>query len=424
AYRYDDYISYREKKLATSSLDAKGNFNLSFPATRTTSIFLMIDNAKAEMTVEPGKTYDIHFFAKDSDAVNTLSLAVPVELEFNNSGDSELNFLIADFSNRYETFLQDYRGMISKKDNSIFGKIDTLKTLMKKKYSAFQNPYLDNFITFQFASLEENLALGVKEKVFDRYLRNFPIQLDNSDYMAFFHQFYSSVTDFFMKNEKTSNEINNQQNFASLMDFFKQNKFLANDTLREMTVLKSIADYAHNPAFKSKAMLLILEQASKQCKVAENRKAAANLYKKLNVMTTGNPAPSMEFINEKGKNVSLADYTGKYVYLNFWASWCSSCTQEMSLLPDLKKQYGGRIVFVSISVDKNMDAMKNFLKKNSKSDWIFLYCNDYKKAKEEFNVLTVPTYYLIDPKGNVMLSPAPGPVDIEPTFNQIKKKKQ
>ena len=44
------------------------------------------------------------------------------------------------------------------------------------------------------------------------------------------------------------------------------------------------------------------------------------------------------------------------------------------------------------------------------------------QAKEEFNVLTVPTYYLIDPKGNVFKSPAGKPQDIEPVFLDIKRK--
>jgi thiol-disulfide isomerase/thioredoxin len=140
-------------------------------------------------------------------------------------------------------------------------------------------------------------------------------------------------------------------------------------------------------------------------------------------MNPGKPAPTLAFQDKDGKLVSLSDFKGKYIYLNFWATWCASCTQEMTLIPELKKSYGNKIVFVSVSVDKKPDDMKNFLKKNPKLDWSFLYCDSYKKAKEEFHVLTVPTYYLIDPKGNVLKSPAANPVDIEPTFMEIKQKR-
>ncbi|MBI3502812.1 MAG: TlpA family protein disulfide reductase [Bacteroidetes bacterium] len=423
AYTYDDFISYKDKELSSDKLDEKGNFNLSFPIANTTYIFLMVGNAKAEMVVESNKTYEINFLKKDSNAVNTLSIPVPVEIEFKNSNETELNFLIADFTSRYESFLENHRGMIAKKDSRIFGKIDTMKTLSKKKYSAYNNSYLNNYIEYTFASLEESISLKGDEKVFKNYIQGKPIQRSNYDYMSFFNQFFSGTAEGMISKPATQNEIA-KGNFSSMLEYYKQNKFLSNDTIREAVVLKSLAMTKNYPAIKINSTLSILEQAEKECKSPENKKAAENLRKKLSVMNIGKPAPVFYFQNINGKEVSLADCLGKFVYINFWASWCASCTQEMMLIPELKKIYGNKITFVSISVDKNIDAMKNFLKKNPKMDWTFLYCNDYKKAKEEFKVLTVPTYYMLDPKGNVFKSPADKPQDIEPTFIRIKKKQQ
>ena len=382
----------------------------------------MVDNAKAEMVAEPDHTYNINFLAKDSDAVNTLSIAVPVEIEFNNSNDKELNFLIADFTGRYEAFLEYHHPMIAKKNPAVFGRIDTMKTLCRQKYSPFNNSYLNNYIVYTFASLEESIALRGNEKIFKNYLENKPVQLGSSDYMTFFNQFFNATASNFMNSTKTQNEIT-KQNFSSLMEYFKQNKFLANDTIRESVVLKALAEYSRYPACKVNSVLAILEQAGKQCKAEENRRSAENLKKKLSVMNIGKPAPVCSFLDKDGKSVSISDFRGKYVYLNFWATWCVSCTREMMLIPELKKLYGGKIAFVSVSIDKKTESMKNFLKANPKLDWTFLYCDNYKKTKEEFNVLTVPTYYVIDPKGNVFKSPADRPQDIEPFFIQIKKKK-
>ena len=431
AYTYDDYISYKEKDIANGELGSLGfeynpqhkkqYFKLVFSVFSPTYIFLMVDNARAEMLVEPNKTYHINFLAKDSDAVNTLSISVPVEIEFQHSDEKELNFLFADFNNRYEAFLEYNRPLIAKKNSAMFGKIDTMKTLAKKKYSAYNNSYLNNFIECTFASLEESIALKGNEKVFKNYIDGKPIQLGNYDYMTFFNQFFSSVSESMMSNAATQNEIG-KQNFSSLMDYFKQNKFLLNDTIREAVILKSLAEYVRYPAIKVNSVISILEQASKQCKADENKKSAENLRKKLSVMNIGKQIPLVYFQDVNGKSVSLSNFTGKYIYLNFWASWCSSCTQEMTLIPELKKIYGNKITFISISVDKKSDAMKNFQKKNPKMDWTFLYCDNYKKAKEEFNVLTVPTYYLIDPKGNVVKSPAEKPQGIESLFIKIKKK--
>ena len=239
--------------------------------------------------------------------------------------------------------------------------------------------------------------------------------------MNFFNKFYSGIASGFASNLKTQTEIG-KQDFYSLMNYFKENKFLSNDTIREAVVLKSLSESPRYTAIKINSVLAILEQATKECKSEANRKSAENLKKKLSVMNIGQPAPQLSFQDVNGKAVSLSSFKGKYVYLNFWASWCSSCTQELTLIPELKKMYGSKITFVSISVDKQPEAMRNFLKKNPKLDWTFLYCDNYKKAKEEFNVLTVPTYYLIDPKGNIFKSPADRPQDIEPAFVKIKTK--
>lgn len=423
AYTHDDYISYREKELANCKLDDKGNFNLSFSVSSTAYIYLTVDNAKAEMVCEPNKTYDVIFLAKDSDAVNTLSIAVPVELEFNNSGGTELNYLIADFASRFESFLEDHRGMIAKKESAIFGKIDTMKNLSVKKYSVHNNSYLNNYIEYTFASLEQSINLKGTEMIFKKYIANKPIQLSNYNYMAFFNEFHSALENSFMSNPTAQNEIN-KQNFSFLMEYFNKKTIQPNDTIWEAVILNSLAKSALHPEVKINSVLSILEQAAKQCKAEENRRSAENLRKKISVMAVGKPVSQISFQNMDGKPVLLSKFKGKYMYLTFWTSWSSSSTQELTLIPELKKLYGSKIYFVSVCIDKNSETMKTFLKKNPKLDWNFLYCDNYKKAKEEFNVLSVPAYFLIDPKGNVFKSPAPSPSDIEPVFTKIKKKQQ
>lgn len=430
AYTYDDYISFREKELAKSALDAAGNFNLTFPVPHTTQLFLMVDNAKSEMVVEPGKEYIISFLPKDSDAVNTLSGTNPVEIEFLNSDKTELNYLIADFNWRYETMLQDYQGNITRKEPAIFKKIDTLESLFKKKFAFYNNAYLNNYIYYTFASFEDNVTLENKESVYRKHLDGRTIQQDNHSYMTFFNQFYAVSVAYFMNDQKMLAAVNNMQSFSSVLDVYKRSALLANDTIREMVALKSLGEYFRYPEYKTSAVLAVLSQAAEQCKTSGNRKAAENLKKKLSVMNAGKPVPSLAFRELGGNGISLPDLKGKYLYVSFWTTWCMACTQDMTLIPELKKAYGSKVLFVNISLDKKEETIRNFLKKNPKfspekngGGWIFMHADNYKKIKEEFNVLTVPAYFLIDPKGNVVKAPAPGPADIEPEFMKIKQRR-
>lgn len=430
AFTYDDYITFTEKELAFTPIDEKGNFNFNFSLTTPTYIFLTIENAKAEMVVEPGKNYEVEILPKDTNAVHTLSAYVSVEMNFKNSDSTELNFLIADFFSRYEAFLEDHQKLFLVKSKSLFGKIDTMKILSRKKYFRYNNSYLNNYITYTFASLEESITLDDRKKNFSEYLEGKPIRFLNYEYMNFFNQFFSTTINNFLSQSKVLSEINLKTSFSSLKDILKASQFLQNDTIREMVALKLLSETYRFPQYKPRRVQALVEQASNQCITETNRKTANNLLRRLTKMKTGTKAPDFFLSDISGKIFSPDDFSGKYVYINFWASWCSSCIQEMMLIPELKKIYGAKISFVSISVDKKMSDMKNFLAKNPKlnpekvgAGWTFLYCNNYRKMKEDYNVLTVPTYYLLDPKGNILKSPADKPQDMEPTFIQITKKK-
>src|SRR5438034_11803474 len=54
-----------------------------------------------------------------------------------------------------------------------------------------------------------------------------------------------------------------------------------------------------------------------------------------------------------GKRVRLQDHRGRIVVLNFWATWCSSCTEEMPMLVEAEKEYGARgVIFIGAAVDE------------------------------------------------------------------------
>ena len=106
----------------------------------------------------------------------------------------------------------------------------------------------------------------------------------------------------------------------------------------------------------------------------------------------------------------------------FFDENCSSCLQQMKIIPALKKQYGERITFVSISTDKSNAELKSFCTKNPKFDWLFLYDNSAGKLKNDFEIRSLPAYFLIDPDGKFIQVPAESPdEDIDRAFFDIIK---
>ena len=120
-------------------------------------------------------------------------------------------------------------------------------------------------------------------------------------------------------------------------------------------------------------------------------------------------APDFTLANPDGKKVSLKDFRGKVVFLNFWATWCESCRDEM---PSMQKLYGDfkgkglEIVGVNVK-DKRPDALA-FVKKLQVTYPIVL--DPEGEAGLLYGAFGMPATYLIDRKG-VILARLLGPAD-------------
>ena len=114
------------------------------------------------------------------------------------------------------------------------------------------------------------------------------------------------------------------------------------------------------------------------------------------------PAPATSFVDLTGSEVSLAQFSGKIVLVNLWATWCEPCLREMPSLERLQSRLGDKIVVVAISEDRGgSKTVEPFIGKlGLKSVKIYL---DPKSAMERaFKVLGLPTSFLIDREGRVL----------------------
>ena len=74
------------------------------------------------------------------------------------------------------------------------------------------------------------------------------------------------------------------------------------------------------------------------------------------------PAPDFTLESRSGENLRLEDHRGEVVMLNFWASWCGPCRQEMPLMDDIYSQYKDLgFTILAVNVDENRDEALRFL---------------------------------------------------------------
>jgi peroxiredoxin len=111
-----------------------------------------------------------------------------------------------------------------------------------------------------------------------------------------------------------------------------------------------------------------------------------------------------------GKKVELKQFRGKIIFLNFWATWCGPCKEEMPSMEVLHKQFREKnFVLLTISVDyEGEKPVQEFINKNR---YTFSVLLDPKcETLDLFEVKGIPTTFLIDKKGK-MIGKAIGPRD-------------
>jgi thiol-disulfide isomerase/thioredoxin len=117
------------------------------------------------------------------------------------------------------------------------------------------------------------------------------------------------------------------------------------------------------------------------------------------VVVAGDSAPEFSIRADNGRTVSLPNFGGKLLVLNFWASWCPPCVQETPSLSQFAATYAPKgVVVLGISVDKDENAYRGFLRKFSPA---FLYAREF-KLHEDYGTYMYPETYIIDAKGKVL----------------------
>lgn len=121
----------------------------------------------------------------------------------------------------------------------------------------------------------------------------------------------------------------------------------------------------------------------------------------LSAFTTDRYMENFDLPLLNGGNVSLSDYKGKYVLVNFWATWCPPCRMEMPSMQELYKTMQGQdFVMLAISVREDKATVSEFIKASGYSFPILLDQRGTLSGK--YTSQGIPSTYLIDPEGKII----------------------
>jgi cytochrome c biogenesis protein CcmG/thiol:disulfide interchange protein DsbE len=120
-----------------------------------------------------------------------------------------------------------------------------------------------------------------------------------------------------------------------------------------------------------------------------------------NVVVVGDTAPGFTLTADSGRTITRSSFGGKLLVLNFWATWCPPCIDEMPSLNQLQKTFADSgVVVLGVSVDQNSQAYRAFLQRVNPA---FLTARDPEaRLSSQYGTFQYPETYIIDRDGKVV----------------------
>jgi peroxiredoxin len=119
------------------------------------------------------------------------------------------------------------------------------------------------------------------------------------------------------------------------------------------------------------------------------------------IISAGDKAPAFSIVADNGKTLTRSDFGGRLLVLNFWATWCPPCIQEMPSLDAFQERMRAKgVVVVGVSVDKNPQTYKQFLDRAKVS---FTTARDPEaNISSSYGTFKYPETYIINTDGKVV----------------------
>ncbi len=408
-----DRISYRTIILDRTIVSDSANFSLTCDINETAQLILDIDYYSSVLYVVPGSEYALScepvdiagqyrpFYKKD-----ILQYAIMDEPK------PQINAMINDFELLYAGFVERELSGIYHKRNTGF--IKAFRQEMDSSLTGQVNDFIRNYIDYRLADLEFIIAPSKRNQLFRNFIGGRPVLYNNPEYMNFFQSFFD---DFILQHSKfisrrdLQSTINQLGNYPALLDSLGKDTLLRNEVVRELVLLQSVRELYADQSFSKANLIRILDQLAGRTKFEIHREIARNLRKELTHLEPGTLAPDIKLPTLDHDTVRLSDFREKPVYLSFFTTWSYACLAEFELMDSLWQQFGDRIDFITISLDKSPEVMDR-LRKEKNYNWTFLYNGSGYDVIHAYRVKTFPSFVFISADGKIIDYPAYKPSEL------------
>jgi thiol-disulfide isomerase/thioredoxin len=375
----------------TDTLDSNSAFEIEFELESPSYMSFKHGNETTAMYVKPGDNIQISIDPNEFDET------------INYSGSNSSNFLaqkylLEETTDRKALFSLIEVEFLKQVSEAEKGMEDLLELIVDEDFKADQ----EQSIWLQWANIKLNYkkyfqfltksTVELSPNYFDFMSHldlNDPSLLENEESYQFLLTYASSQID-----ADDDNSITTSLQFIS-------EKFESAATKDKLsyTMLK---EYIKNESLENIDLILLkFNQVHSDTIIHQE---LSDLALEMTKFNSGQPAMDFSYPDKNGKEVSLSDFQGSYVYVDVWATWCGPCKREIPHLVELEKDYHGKnIVFLSVSVDedKDYDAWANMLEEKEMGG-VQLFASGWSKITKDYKINGIPRFMLFDTEGNIV----------------------
>jgi len=125
-------------------------------------------------------------------------------------------------------------------------------------------------------------------------------------------------------------------------------------------------------------------------------------YEKWDLSRPGKPSPDFKAPDIDGREWTLSDFKGKYVYIDMWATWCNPCKREIPFLRNLEEKFAdAQIAFVGLSTDRDRSKWEEMVRSGVLAG-VQLYLGPQSSFQKAYNIDGIPRFILLDKEGRII----------------------